>query len=61
MALVPVTDGAGLGISGADYALNGAGSILRAEPAPLECVEGRNTAQVPVVIWNLRQISRDLR
>ena len=40
---------------------DGAGSILRAKPAPLECVEGRNTVQVPFVFWNLRQISCDPR
>ena len=38
----------------------GAGFILPKEPAPLECIYGRNAAQAPTTFWNLRRSQGDL-
>ena len=39
--------------------VNGAGSKITSEPAPLEVVEGRYAAQVLTLFWNLRLFVND--
>ena len=48
-------------VDGAGFTVNGAGSKITSEPAPLEAVEGRYAAQVLTLFWNLRHLSQNLR